>query len=145
MTTTTQNDSVLDNLVLLTRSIRAMFDARARRLGMTYSRARTLATITRMPGATQVELAQSLRIEGPTLKRQLDGLERAGLARRAPCEEDARKHAVFPTESALSEEISMFRGETEAALIDGIPPAELATTLSVLQRMVQNAERLERG
>ena len=96
-------------------------------------------------GASQAELAQSLGIETPTLKRQLDALEAQGLAERRPLAEDGRKHAIFLTEAAHIEPLLAYRAEVEAALAEGIAPEDLVTTQRVLARMAVNAARLNRG
>jgi MarR family transcriptional regulator, transcriptional regulator for hemolysin len=48
---------------------------------------------------TQLELARSLRIEGPTLTRHLDGMERAGLVERRRDANDRRAVQVELTDA----------------------------------------------
>jgi MarR family transcriptional regulator, transcriptional regulator for hemolysin len=52
--------------------------------------------------ASQHELARAIGIEGPTLTRQLDQLEAAGLVRRVPHPDDRRAVRVEPTEAGLA-------------------------------------------
>lgn len=129
-------------LLSLTRAIRAGFDSRVRKLDLTFARARLLTRIGRNPGASQSELAAALQIETPTLKRLLDALEAQGLAERRPLEGDARKHAVFLTDTTRIEPLLRFRGEIEAALIEDVTPEDLAATRRVLARMTRNADRM---
>ena len=136
---------LFETILYLTRAIRAGFELRVRERGLTYARARLLAVIGHNQGASQAELAQALGIETPTLKRQLDALEALGLAERRPLAEDGRKHAVFLTEAAQIEPLLAFRAETEAALVEGVAPDDLATTRRVLAQMAANAERIRRG
>lgn len=134
--------TLFDEILTLTRSIRAAFETRVRQLDLTYARARLLTTIGRNPGASQADLAAALEIETPTLKRLLDALEAQGLAERRPLEGDARKHAIFLTDTARIEPLLRFRAEADASLIEGVDPGDLAATRRVLAAMTRNADRL---
>ncbi|WP_313351350.1 MarR family transcriptional regulator [Paracoccus sp. (in: a-proteobacteria)] len=134
--------TIVETLIELTRALRATFEQRVERYGLTYARARLLTTIGRHEGASQAELAAILGIETPTLKRLLDALEEQGLAERRPIPEDGRKHAVHLTESARIEPLLGFRAEVDTALAQGIAPEELAVTRRTLARMAQNIEKL---
>ncbi|MDS9466911.1 MarR family transcriptional regulator [Paracoccus sp. MBLB3053] len=136
--------TLFDELLTLTRAIRAGFELRVKKLGLTYARARLLTTIGRNPGASQAELASALEIETPTLKRLLDALEAQGLAERRPLAGDARKHAVFLTDTTRIEPLLRFRGEVDAALVEGVSAEDLAAARRVLTQMTRNAERLRR-
>lgn len=58
---------IFDTLSALTRSIRAAFEMRVERYGLTFARARLLTAIGRDEGASQARLAATLGIETPTL------------------------------------------------------------------------------
>lgn len=133
---------IFDTLTALTRSIRAAFEMRVERYGLTFARARLLTAIGRDEGASQAQLAATLGIETPTLKRLLDALEQQGLAERRALPGDARKHAVHLTEAARIEPLLGFRAEVDAALSEGIPEDDLAATRRTLARMAENAEKL---
>lgn len=137
--------TLFEDILLLTRAIRAAFDLRAKQVDLTFARARLLTTIGRHPGASQAELAQALDIETPTLKRLLDALEAQGLAERRPLEADARKHAIHLTDTTRIEPLLHFRAEVEAALTQGIAPDDLAATRRVLEQMRLNAERMRQA
>ncbi len=138
--------TLFETILNMTRTIRAGFESRVQQhQGLTFARARLLVTIGHNEGASQAELAAALGIETPTLKRQLDALEELGLARRKPLPGDARKYAVHLTDTARIEPLLGFRAEVENALIDGIPPEDVATTRRVLARMATNAEHLHRA
>ena len=137
--------TIFDELLALTRTIRAAFEMRVRKLGLTYARAKLLTTIGRKPGASQTELAAALGIEGPTLKRLLDAIEAQGLARRCPLPGDARKHAVHLTDTARIGPLLRFRAEVESALVQDVDPEDLAVTRRVLARMLRNAERIRQA
>ena len=61
-----------------------------------------LSALRGAPPATQQQLAMAVGIEGPTLTRHLDGLEAAGLVRRAPHPDDRRAVQVEPTEAGVA-------------------------------------------
>ena len=69
--------------------------------------------------------------------------EAEGLAERRPMAEDARKHAIHLTEAARIEPLLSFRAEVEAALLDGIPAEDIATTRRVLAKMASRVESLK--
>ncbi|TKW66086.1 MAG: MarR family transcriptional regulator [Paracoccus denitrificans] len=138
-----QPDTFYEAILRLTRAVRGAFEQRVQQTeGLTFARARLLAMIGHNPGASQTELASALGIETPTLKRQLDALEQQGLAERRPMPEDARKHAVFLTETAQIGPLLGFRHEIEAELTAGIPAEDIATTRRVLSEMAARIEML---
>ncbi|MDN3712488.1 MarR family transcriptional regulator [Paracoccus cavernae] len=140
----TSQHSVFENFLTLSRVMRGLFDQRAQEMGLTYARARLLATISRNEGATQTELAALLQIETPTLKRQLDALEAMKLAERRPSPVDARKYTIFLTGPARLVSIVRFREEIEAEMFEGIDTADIEATRRVLARMAENAEKIAR-
>jgi len=133
---------VLDALLRVIRELRRHYDASAREVGLTMSRARVLSTLVRMEGATQAELATELEIEAPTLKRQVDALCEAGLIERRAMDGDARKRALFLTPAARQIRVVHFIQAARADLLTGISAEDQAVTLSVLQRIEQNAANL---
>lgn len=137
--------TLFDELLTLTRTIRAGFEQRVKKVGLTFARARLLTTIGRNPGASQTELAAVLEIKTPTLKRLLDALEAQGLAERRLLDSDARKHAVYLTDTTRIGPLLHFREEVDAALIAGVPPEDLATARRVLRQMTANAARISRA
>lgn len=137
-------NTLFESILRLTRAVRCAF---ARRVSdtqdLTFARARLLTMIGHNPGASQAELAEGLGIETPTLKRQLDALEAMGLAERRPMADDARKYAIHLTGLARIEPLLGFRAEVEEALIENIPPEDVATTRRVLDQMARNIEKLK--
>ncbi|RIX49537.1 MAG: MarR family transcriptional regulator [Rhodocyclales bacterium GT-UBC] len=90
-------------------------------------------------GLVQAELAERLGIEGPTLVRLLDRLEKEGLVVRQASLSDRRYKRVVLTEAAgpvvsqVKAIIAGLRGE----ILDDIPDAELAAGLRLLERVRQ--------
>lgn len=134
----------LDTLLQLMRLLRRSYDARAEAVGLTLSRARALTTLSRMDGATQSELAAALDIEAPTLKRQIDALERAGFVERRPAPDDGRKNTLFLTARGHDSGVVDFTRRMRAELVAGIPAEDLAVAQSVLDRIAANIARLDR-
>ena len=61
-----------------------------------------LTTLRGEAHASQQQIARAVGIEGPTLTRHLDQLERAGLVRRVAHPDDRRAVRVEPTEAGLA-------------------------------------------
>lgn len=138
------SSTILDTLLHLMRGLRRSYDAQAEAMGLTLSRARALTTLSRMDGVAQADLAAALAIEAPTLKRQIDALERAGFVERRPATDDGRKNALFLTDRGRDSAIVDFTRRMRAELVAGIPPEDLAVAQSVLDRIAANIARLDR-
>src|SRR6476620_1527725 len=89
---------------------------------------------------SQLELARAVGIEGPTLTRHLDGMERAGLVMRRRAADDRRAIQVELTERG--EEL---HGELLTAVIAfnrklrrGLGDAELDQLRATLDRLAEN-------
>ena len=122
---------------------RAM-DRRMKPLGMSQATWRTLYWLDREGGGvTQRALAEKMGIEGPTLVRLLDNLERGGLLERRPSPVDRRANTLHLTAKAkpLIKTINRIADEIRADLCEGIDERALAEARSVLQQVADNAQR----
>ncbi|MBN9541919.1 MAG: MarR family transcriptional regulator [Reyranella sp.] len=82
----------------IARRLRQAVDAELRVLGLTEATWRPLVHVRRLgDGVRQKELAASLSIEGPSLVRLLDNLERRGLIERREDETDRRARGIHLT------------------------------------------------
>lgn len=135
---------LLEALLRVMRELRQQYDIAAREVGLTLSRARVVSTLSKMEGATQAELAAELGIEAPSLKRQIDALEKDGFIERQALEGDARKRALVLTERARSSKISNFLERIRAEVLEGISAEDQASARAVLDRIGQNAMTLGR-
>lgn len=135
---------MLETLLRVMRDLRVNYDANARHIGLTMSRARALSTLARMEGATQSELAEEIGIEAPTLKRQIDALEAAGYIERRPHGEDIRKKALYLTDRARAAPTTRYVEKVRAELLQDISPQEQRLVCDVLGRLAQNLAALER-
>ena len=139
-----EDSLLLEALLRVMREIRSQYDSSARAVGLTLARARVVTTLARMEGATQAELASALEIEPPTLKRQLEALERDGFIERRPVGTDARKRALFLTPRARAARTTRFIENVRAELMEGVSPEEQAVVRRVLERIADNCEKLSR-
>lgn len=91
-------------------------------------------------GATQRRLAQLNNVTEPTAVTLLASMERLDLIRRERNAADRRKVNVFLTAKAeaLKAELMPMAHQINTIAGAGIAPDELATCLSVLQRMSEN-------
>ncbi len=86
------------SLARIARRLRQAVDAELRVLGLTEATWRPLVHVRRLgDGVRQKELAASLSIEGPSLVRLLDNLERRGLIERREDETDRRARGIHLT------------------------------------------------
>ena len=129
----------------MSRAWRAELDRRLSHLGLSQARWQVLLNLARMKGVqpTQRELAQSISIEGPTLARLLDGLEKQGLVKRLAVTEDRRAKRIMLTQEAgpLIEKIETIAEALRKELLSGLDDEEIAICQQVHQRVLANLER----
>lgn len=122
----------------ISRRWRSRLDARMAGFGLTEARWLPLLSLARWAdGVTQKELAAGLGVEGPTLVRTLDWLEREGLVERRPDPGDRRAKTVHltPRAAALHQRIEQEAGAVRAEILEGVTAAEIEICLSVLDRV----------
>lgn len=127
----------------IARRWRVLLDHRLAPHGLTEARWTALLRLARGDeGLTQGTLAERLGVEGPTLVRTLDRLEREGLVERRPLPRDRRAKTVHLTEAArpLVGRIEAEAAAVRAEILAGIPEAELALCLAVLERVAEGLE-----
>jgi MarR family transcriptional regulator for hemolysin len=90
--------------------------------------------------STQLELARSLDIEGPTLTRHLDNLEQAGLVTRLRSDSDRRAFRVELTPAGEAGYARMLKAVIafNERLQAGLSPAELQQLDDMLTRLAAN-------
>jgi MarR family transcriptional regulator for hemolysin len=94
----------------IARRIRQAVDGELRAYGLSEATWRPLAYLGRLgEGIRQRELAQALGIEGPSLVRLLDSLERRGLVERRADERDLRAHGIYLTKSGRALQARVLR------------------------------------
>ncbi len=115
-----------------------------RPLGMSQATWRTLFWLERHgEGITQRALAEYMGIEGPTLVRLLDNLERSGLVERRPSPTDRRANTLHLTSKArpVLKTINRIADELRAEFLEGLDDEALRITRDVMLRMAENATR----
>lgn len=126
-------------LVLAGRRWRSLLDERLRPTGQSAARMETLAAILNSPPLSpQVDIARRLRIEGPTLTRMLDALEKDGLVERVPDPADRRTKQLRVTESgeAILGEIFDIADEMRGRLLEGFSEEEITQVNSFLGKLI---------
>ena len=124
----------------IARRLRQAVDAELRTFGLTEATWRPLVYVRRLgDGVRQKELATALSIEGPSLVRLLDNLERRGLIERREDESDRRARGIFLTRAGrdLAKRAARVGGEIQLRLLADVPPSEL----SACQRVLAGIER----
>lgn len=136
------------NLGRASRLMRTRLDERLSPLGLTQAKWLILMYLFRNGGSMpQKDLTESIGVEGPTVVRVLDGLERLGLIERRDRLADRRTKDVFLTDRAepiLGEIRAItegFRGE----IWDGIDDADIDVCRRVITRLLENLGNLSRS
>jgi MarR family transcriptional regulator for hemolysin len=126
-------------LVLAGRRWRSLLDERLRPTGQSSARMETMAAILNSPPLSpQVDIAKRLKIEGPTLTRMIDTLEKDGLVERVPDPADRRTKQLRVTqdgESAL-EGVFAITDEMRARLLDGFSDDEIEQINRFLRKLI---------
>ena len=123
------------------RTWRTKLDERLSPLGLTQARWLVLMHLSRMGGeAPQKELAFIVGVEGPTLVRVLDGLERMGLVQRMGVEGDrrARRVCLTPKADNVISEIMRIGLKLRGEALAGISDADLESFFRVLEIILAN-------
>ncbi|MBN9511764.1 MAG: MarR family transcriptional regulator [Alphaproteobacteria bacterium] len=128
------------NVARLARRLRQAVDAELQAFGLTDATWRPLAYVGRLGGGVhQKELATALAIEGPSLVRLLDSLERRGLIERREDETDRRARGIYLTRAGrdLAVRVAKVGTEIQTRLLASVPPADL----EISQRVLAHIER----
>ncbi len=121
----------------LSRAWRTRMDQRLKPLGLTLASGGVLWTLAWVGSQTQIQLARHIGIEGSTLVRQIDRLEAEGHLRRIQNPNDRRANLLELTETgrALAASVVAVGVAVRDELFEGIPDADLNTTLRTLHRL----------
>ena len=126
-------------LVLVARRWRSLLDEKLRPIGQSSARMEALSAIINSPDrSAQVDIARRLRIEGPTLTRMLDALEKDGLVERRSAPGDRRTKQLQVTaagEAALGE-IFALADVFRERLLAGEDDATMTTVSAFLESLL---------
>ena len=112
----------------IVRRLRQAVDAELRAFGLTEATWRPLVYVGRLgEGVRQKELAGALGLEGPSLVRLLDALERRGLIERREDGSDRRARGIYltPAGRELHDRVAQVSSAVQYRLLADIDPADL--------------------
>lgn len=127
------------NFVLVARRWRSLVDEKLRALGHSASRMEAMGAIAYAPsGATQIQIAKRIGIEGPTLTRTLDMLEADGLVERLADPNDRRNKHMKLTPEGLDALAEMFGlcAALRSKLLEDIPAGDLKQNLGFMTMLL---------
>jgi MarR family transcriptional regulator for hemolysin len=130
----------------ISRRLRQAVDAELRVFGLTEATWRPLAYVGRLgEGVRQKELAAALGIEGPSLVRLLDGLERRGLIERRESDADRRARGIYLTPAGrdLQKRVARTSAAIQRRLLASIAPADLDVCVRVFRAIELALDELE--
>ena len=130
------------------RLMRTKLDERLAPLGLTQAKWLILLYLFRNGGTMpQKELTETIGVEGPTVVRVLDGLERLGLIARQDRKDDRRTKDVCLTENAapLLGDIRAITEGFRQEIWEGVDDADIAVCRRVLTRLLENLGNLPRS
>lgn len=137
--------SFVEEIVNVTRKMRTVFDNMAKERGLSLARARILKTLGGSDcGASQRMLADELEVEGPTLVRLLDNLEKLGCIKRVSVESDRRTKQIVLTEQGRQKaaEIEDVGKGFRTKMLAGVDPGELDVALRVITQVSANLDAI---
>jgi MarR family transcriptional regulator for hemolysin len=124
-------------LNMAARAARQVLDAHLARVGMTSAGFVALMVLRHRSPLIQRQMAQWLGIEGPTLTRQLERLEREGLIARRPLASDRRATVVELTPAGLERlgELESIVGEAALEVTARLTSTQLEQLNELLDRI----------
>lgn len=124
----------------LSRRLRQAVDAEMRLIGLTEATWRPLIYLRTLgDGVRQKELATAMSIEGPSLVRLLDSLERRGFIERREDESDRRARGIHLTRAGreLAVRAARIGNGLQKRLMESVPAADL----EICERVLETLER----
>ena len=124
----------------LSRRLRQAVDSEMRLIGLTEATWRPLIYLRSLgDGVRQKELATAMSIEGPSLVRLLDSLERRGFIERREDENDRRARGIHLTRAGrdLAVRAARIGNDLQKRLLESVPAADL----DICERVLETLER----
>lgn len=131
------------NVVLASRRFRARFAERVKQSGQTEARWSALYMLAAHPeGLIQSELAELMGVQGPTLVRLLDALEKLGLISRHPTPNDRRANRLVIEDAgrAVLEEVDVIAAKLRAEVFRRVSDEDMKTTVRTLLTLSKSLE-----
>jgi MarR family transcriptional regulator for hemolysin len=122
---------------------RTALDRRLRPLGLSRATWMVLAFVRKLGSPNQTQLADQLGLEGPSIVRLIDRLEREQLVERRGAQ-DRRVKTVHltPKGEELSAEIWRVAGHLRKELLRDIPLEEVERTMALLSQLHRRLEQV---
>lgn len=110
--------------------------------GLTYRQCQVLGWLAVDGPLAQVDLAERMNIEPPTLVRVLDGMERSALIERTECLDDRRRKVIRPTDRATPvwEKIVVCANRVRDRAVRELTSDEQETLRCLLHKLHDNIE-----
>lgn len=129
----------------IARAFARIGDMRLRELGFATAQLPVLSALRDGSRLSQTELARWAKVEQPSMAQLLARMERDGIIRREPDPSDRRSSLIALTDEARAKlpagRAILEAGNREA--MQGLSDEEVATLISLLQRVLANAEEME--
>lgn len=127
-------------LNVLARQMRNRFDREVAELNITRSQWSLIVVVSRLPGATQRTIAETLEMSEASAGRLIDRLCADGLLERQERFDDRRARAVYLTPAAqpLMSKLEEIGSQGEERLFRGFSDAELHALETALDRIHDN-------
>jgi MarR family transcriptional regulator for hemolysin len=123
---------------------RTALDRRLRPLGLSRATWMVLAFVRKLDGPNQTELADQLGLEGPSVVRLIDRLEREQLVeRRSGQDRRVKTLHLTPKGEELSAEIWRVAGRLRSELLRDIPLDEVERSMNLLSQLHRRLEQLQ--
>ncbi|MCA9041991.1 MAG: MarR family transcriptional regulator [Planctomycetaceae bacterium] len=125
---------------LTSHAYRRALDAELNRQNITIRQWEVLALLSLNGEQTQVQLAEQLGIEPPTLAGVIKRMERDGWLERTCCPEDRRKNNIRPTPKAeaLWQQMVDCCRKIRAQATAGMTESEIDQYINLCQRVIKN-------
>ena len=129
----------------IARGMTRIGDVRLKALGFATAQLPVLTALRDGAKLSQGELARWARVEQPTMAQLLSRMERDKIVRREPNPSDRRASLISLTEDARARlpEGRAILEQGNKDMTAGLSEAEVATLVSLLERVLANVEALE--
>jgi DNA-binding MarR family transcriptional regulator len=124
----------------LAHSMGQELDAQVKRHGVTISQWVIMNLLWHKEGLSQVDIQESLSIEGSTVSGLLQRMQKAGLIRKAPDPQDGRVTRVFLTErgKSLEEALNAEAEQVNRKAMQGLSADEQMFLIRLVKRAMHN-------
>jgi len=133
-----------DEMAVVSRKLRGIFDARVKKRGLTLPRARVLFILARRNHISQRELADEMDLETPTIVRLLDAMEKQGFLERRSESTDRRVNQVVLSEFGrkLAGEIQALLDELREQVASDVDDADVVSALKVIRALGAGVQKI---